>query len=144
MGETCGLRREDHPLELEQSLEQVRVCSALEVSTLSKDDGTVVCERCLLATSPLTRLRGLLGRSGLAAGEGMYFRPAGSIHMFFMRFSIDAIFCDRELNVIDVERGLAPWRMAGRKGAKVVIEVAEGAAAAVGPGDHLVLGTIEG
>ena len=73
----------------------------------------------------------------------MLFRPAGSIHMLFMRFAIDAIFCDRDLQVIDVVRGLRPWRFAGRRRAKIVIELAEGAAASVRPGDRLVLDTIE-
>ena len=84
-------------------------------------------------------MRGLLGRAGLGPGEGMLFRPAGSIHMFFMRFPIDAIFCTAELEVIDVERDLAPWRVAGRKGAKVVVELAAGAAEAIAAGDRLVL-----
>jgi uncharacterized membrane protein (UPF0127 family) len=84
-------------------------------------------------------MKGLLGRSSLDADEGMLFRPAGSIHMFFMRFPIDAVFCDRDLHVLDVERGLGPWKTAGRKGAKVVIELAEGAAAGIAPGDVLVL-----
>jgi uncharacterized protein len=106
---------------------------------LRKEDGSVVCARCAIADNPLTRLRGLLGRASLAPDEGMLFRPAGSIHMFFMRFAIDAVFCDRGLEVIDVERGLRPWRTAGRRGAKVVIELAAGAAAEVQPGDRLVL-----
>jgi uncharacterized protein len=106
-------------------------------------DGRVVCSRCLIAHRPWQRMRGLLGRSRLDPGEGMLFRPAGSIHMFFMRFAIDAVFCDRDLVVIDVERNLVPWRTAGRKGAKVVVELAEGAAAGLAPGDRLVLGTIE-
>jgi uncharacterized protein len=112
-------------------------------TTLSKHDGTIVCTHCRLATSPFVRMKGLLGRAGLEPGEGMLFRPAGSIHMFFMRFSIDAIFCDRDLMVIDVARGLRPWRTASRKGAKVVIEVADGAARDVAAGDRLVLGTID-
>jgi hypothetical protein len=87
-------------------------------------------------------MRGLLGRSRLDSDEGMLFRPAGSVHMFFMRFAIDAVFCDRDLVVIDVERSLQPWRTAGRKGAKVVIELAEGAADGLAPGTRLVLGTI--
>ena len=116
----------------------------MKFAALSKHDGTVVCTHCHLATTPLTRLKGLLGRSGLDPGEGMLFRPAGSIHMFFMRFALDAIFCDRDLVVIDVERGLRPWRMASRKGAKIVVEVADGAAADVAAGDRLVLGTIAG
>lgn len=114
----------------------------MKVATLTTQDGTVVCERCWLATSPLARMRGLLGRDRLEPGEGMLFRPAGSIHMFFMRFAIDAIFCDRDLVVIDVVSDLRPWKMAGRKGAKIVVELASGAAAGVRFGDQLVLATI--
>ncbi|MFL5952913.1 MAG: DUF192 domain-containing protein [Gaiellaceae bacterium] len=106
---------------------------------MTKTDGTVVCARCHLAVRPWSRLRGLLGRPGLAPGEGMLFRPSGSIHMFFMRFSIDAVFLDRDLVVIDVVRGLKPWRMASRRGAKVVVELADGAARDVRPGDRLSL-----
>jgi uncharacterized protein len=115
----------------------------MRVGTLTTTDGAIVCSRCLLALSPLERMRGLLGRDGLEPGEGMLFRPAGSIHMLFMRFAIDAIFCDRELVVIDVVRDLRPWRFAARRRAKVVIELAVGAAAGVGPGTRLVLDTIE-
>jgi uncharacterized membrane protein (UPF0127 family) len=88
-------------------------------------------------------MRGLLGRASLAPGEAMLFRPAGSIHMMFMRFTIDAVFCNRDLVVLDVVRSLRPWRMASRRGAKVVIELAEGAAAGVRPGDHLSLARID-
>ena len=73
----------------------------------------------------------------------MLFRPAGSIHMFFMRFTIDAVFCDRELVVQKVVPSLRPWRMASHRGAKVVIELAEGAAADVRAGDRLRLATID-
>ena len=88
----------------------------MKTATLSKDDGTVISGRCLLATTPFARSKGLLGRASLAPGEGMLFRPAGSIHMFFMRFAIDAVFCDRELVVLGVARDLRPWRMAGQGG----------------------------
>jgi uncharacterized protein len=108
--------------------------------TLRKADGTVVCARCALAVRPWQRMKGLLGRASLAHDEGMLFRPAGSIHMAFMRFPIDAVFCDRDLVVLDVERDLRPWKVASRKGAKVVIELASGAAADVRPGDRLIVG----
>ena len=111
------------------------------VGVLKREGGEVVCERCELANTPLKRMRGLLGRSGLDDDEGMLFRPAGSIHMFFMRFPIDAVFCDRDLVVIGVERDLKPWKTARRKGAKVVIELAAGAAAGLEPGDRLFLET---
>ncbi|MFL5964411.1 MAG: DUF192 domain-containing protein [Gaiellaceae bacterium] len=115
----------------------------MHITKLVKTDGTVVADRCLLAVRPWSRMRGLLGRASLAPGEAMLFRPTGSIHMFFMRFAIDAVFCDRNLVVLDVVPSLRPWRMASRRGAKVVIELAEGAAAGVHPGDQLSIGTID-
>src|SRR5881227_2698217 len=110
-------------------------------AVLRLDNGRVVCARCGLAERPWTRMRGLLGRASLAPDEGMLFRPAGSIHMFFMRFPIDAVFCDRDLVVVGIERDLQPWKAARRKGAKVVIELAAGAAGGLEPGDRLFLET---
>ena len=112
---------------------------AMTTGVLKKADGTVVCGRCELADTPLRRMRGLLGRESVEPDQGMLFRPAGSVHMFFMRFPIDVVFCDRELRVVKIVRGLAPWRTAGARGAKVVIELADGAAAGLGPGDQLTL-----
>jgi|SRR5690348_718372 uncharacterized membrane protein (UPF0127 family) len=111
----------------------------MATGVLRKAGGQVVCARCELADSPLKRMRGLLGRTGLEPGEGMLFRPAGSIHMFFMRFPIDALFCDRDLVVVGVERDLQPWRTAGRRGAKVVVELPVGGADGVEVGDRLFL-----
>ena len=113
----------------------------MSVGLLRKTGGEVVCARCEIADTPLTRMRGLLGRSGLGPEEGMLFRPAGSIHMMFMRFPIDAVFCDGDLVVIGIERDLKPWKTARRKGAKVVVELAAGAAEGLELGDRLFLET---
>jgi len=48
----------------------------VEIKKLLKDDGTLVCERCSLATSALARMRGLLGRSSLAQTAEMAARRA--------------------------------------------------------------------
>lgn len=109
------------------------------MGVLRTSEGAVVCARCAVADTPLARMKGLLGRSSLAADEGLLIRPTGSIHMLFMRFAIDAVFCDRDLRVLEVVRGLRPWRLAGARGARVVVELAEGAAAGLEPGDRLVL-----
>jgi uncharacterized membrane protein (UPF0127 family) len=101
--------------------------------------GSVVCARCEVADSALVRMRGLLGRDALPDGDGMLFTRTGSIHTFFMRFPIDAVFCDRELRILKVVRGLRPWRTASSRGAKVVVELPAGAAS-LEPGDRLVLG----
>ena len=90
--------------------------------------GRVVCERCAVADRPHTRMRGLLGRSGLASGEGLLLRPAPSIHTLFMRFPIDAVFLDRDLRVMALAGDLRPWRFASRRGARAVLELAAGEA----------------
>ena len=106
---------------------------------IEREAGGVVCERCALADRPLTRLRGLLGRRGLAAGEGLLLRPAPSIHTWFMRFSIDAVFLSHDLEVVAVRPGLAPWRVAAARGARAVLELPAGEAARrkVTPGARL-------
>jgi len=111
----------------------------MRTGVLKKDDGTVVCARCEVARSPVARTKGLLGRDGLAPGEGMLFPRTGSIHMFFMRFPIDAVFCDRDLRVLEIVRGLKPWRTASVRRARAVVELPVGGAAGIEPGDRLML-----
>jgi uncharacterized membrane protein (UPF0127 family) len=108
---------------------------------LVRQDGSPVCERCLLAETPLTRLKGLLGRRELPQGEGLLLRPASSIHMFFMRFPIDAVWLDGELTVLKVSPDVAPWKVAACKGAKGVVELPAGEAERRGvrAGERLLL-----
>jgi uncharacterized protein len=112
----------------------------LQALALRREDGTVVCERCLLAETALTRMKGLLGRRDLPSGEGILLKPASSVHMAFMRFPIDALFLDRELRVVKVVADLQPWRVAAARGAKSVLEMRAGEAARRGlsVGDRLV------
>jgi uncharacterized membrane protein (UPF0127 family) len=111
------------------------------VAVVRSEDGTVVCADCLVADSAWVRSKGLLGRSSLGDDEGILLRPGSSIHMFFMRFPIDAVFLDRELRVLRVAADLKPWRLASKRGAKAVLELAAGrcARAGVREGDQLAL-----
>lgn len=95
---------------------------------VDRDTGAVVCESCTVANTPLRRMRGLLGRESLRSGEGLLLQPAPMIHTWFMRFAIDAVFLDRELAVIDVAEQVRPWRAAGRRGARSVLELPAGEA----------------
>ena len=85
-------------------------------------------------------MKGLLGRAHLPPGEGILLRPASSIHTHFMPFAIDAVFVDDDLRVLKVAERLRPWRMAGRRGARAVIELAAGECERRGvrDGDRLV------
>ena len=101
----------------------------------------VLCERCEVADTPLRRLRGLLGRDRLERGEGILLTPAPSIHTCFMRFPIDAVFVDRELEVVAVSERIRPWRLARARGAHSVIELPAGECSRlrIAPGDRLRL-----
>lgn len=68
-----------------------------------------------VADSFLGRMRGLMGRSGLASGEGLFLPGTNSVHMLFMRFAIDCIFvggprADGARLVVGISECLAPWR----------------------------------
>lgn len=99
---------------------------------LRNSDGSIVCPRCIVASRPLRRLRGLLGRRGLRPGEGVLLSPAASVHTFFMRFPIDVVFLDDDLVVVGVAPGVGPWRARGRRGARHVLELAAGEATRAG------------
>ena len=110
---------------------------------VTKQDGSTVCERCVVADSIVARMKGLLGRRSLEAGEGILLRPAPSIHTFFMHFAIDVVFCDDRLEVLAVRPELKAWRVAGQRGAKAALELGAGEADRVGlaVGDRLRLET---
>ncbi|WP_249019927.1 DUF192 domain-containing protein [Conexibacter sp. S30A1] len=112
----------------------------MEVTIVNRSRGeTVLCARARVAENPLTRLRGLLGRASLPAGEGMLFRGESSIHSAFMRFRFDAVFMDRELRVVGLAERIPPWRVRGARGARNVLELAAGeiARSGVAIGDQL-------
>ena len=71
----------------------------------------ILADRLVWAGSGETRRRGLLDRTHLDAGEGMYITPTQWIHMFGMKFAIDVAFLSREGRVLVVHHGLKPKRL---------------------------------
>jgi uncharacterized membrane protein (UPF0127 family) len=92
-------------------------------------DARIVCERCTVADRMLPRMKGLLGRKSLEPGEGMLIRPAPSIHTFFMRFPIDAVFLSKDGEVLKVASDVRPWRIRSCRGAHSVLELSASEAA---------------
>ena len=75
-------------------------------------------------------------------GEGLWIERSPSIHMFFMRYAIDAVFVDGDLRVTRIAGHLKPWRMVlWAFGARDCLELRAGAAAESGTvvGDQLRL-----
>jgi len=122
------------------------MAAALSLCRVLTAGGAVVCERCEIPESSFGRARGLLGRDGLEAGEGMLIDRAGSVHMFFMRFPIDVVFLDRDRKVVGVRHGLRPWQVAAARRAVAALELPAGAAAEAGieEGDVLELENLDG
>lgn len=111
--------------------------------------GTVLADRLVVASSLWARFRGLMGRRSLPSGEGLYLAGTNGIHMFFMRFPIDAVFVGRPspdgaVPVLSVHRRVRPWigMVPLVRGAAGVLELPVGSidASGTGPGDTLRLG----
>jgi uncharacterized membrane protein (UPF0127 family) len=104
--------------------------------------GATVARDVAMADTVWRRFMGLMGRSELPAGAGLYIKPCSSIHMFFMRFPIDVAFVDKDGRVVRLYHGLRPWRMSRVvRRAKAAIELPSGALAnaGVGVGDLLTM-----
>lgn len=99
-----------------------------------------LAERARIADTFASRSIGLLSSKGLADGEALWIAPCNSIHTWFMRFTIDALFLDREDRVVKVVERMRPWKMTWiAPKAKGVLELPEGTIARTGTklGDQL-------
>ena len=93
---------------------------------IKRDNGETVVPRLRIADTIFTRARGLLGRGGLDEDEGLLIRPCRMVHMFFMKFPIDVVFCSANGTVISMHT-LRPWQWSSYEGgAEFAIELAEG------------------
>ena len=82
-----------------------------KVRVINQSRDSVVCAQCAVADNPFTRIRGLLGKKTLPAGEGLLIVPCSSVHMFGMHFALDILFLTRENVVTDFVENLAPGKL---------------------------------
>jgi uncharacterized protein len=121
-----------------------------DVSARNETRRTVLADRIEVGASLWSKFLGLMGRRSLAPGDGLWLPGENGIHMFFMRFPIDAVFVGngrRESGgggsgaraVVSVHRNLRPWTgiVPLVRGADGVIELPVGTIDATGtePGD---------
>lgn len=78
---------------------------------LNESTGEVVARKVKKATTLLERTKGLIGSAALSPDQGLWIMPCKSIHTFFMRFSIDAVFIGPSGAVVGIERELKPCRI---------------------------------
>ncbi len=95
--------------------------------------GRVLAERLMVPRTFAGRGLGLMFRARLERGQGMWIAPCNGIHMFFMRFAIDAVFLDRADRVLRVYPRLGRWRVVPLVwGARGVVELPAGTVAGLG------------
>ena len=113
---------------------------AAPIRLVNRTRGALLAERVEHAVAMAERLRGLLGRSELAAGNALAIAPCAAIHTFFMKFAIDAVFLDGSGRVVRALPALRPWRATRfHRRAAQVVELPAGTLARTGTreGDQL-------
>ncbi|ADW67545.1 DUF192 domain-containing protein [Granulicella tundricola] len=75
--------------------------------------GNVICTNGSMANTFRTRLFGLLGRKGLAAGSGLLIEPSSGVHTFGMSFPIDIVSLDRNQRVVGLSHNTPAWKIRG-------------------------------
>lgn len=79
----------------------------------------------LIADRIFSRLKGMMGSASPPDSEALLLSPCKYIHTFFMRYSIDAFFLDKDYYCIEYVRNIRPWKFGiGNLKAKYVLELA--------------------
>jgi len=121
------------------------------VRLINLKDQRIISDKCLVAESFISRLRGWIGKTRADSGEGILFPNCTSIHMWFMRMPIDVVFL-RVVNAKEGERkvvtsvhgNVRAWKLLPLFDGKAheTLELPQGSVARIGivPGDELCIG----
>ena len=88
--------------------------------------GAVLANSADLADTSEKRRTGLLKHTELKAGEGLWIVPCESVHSFFMKFTIDVLYLDRNKKVRGMRPNMKPWRVSACLPAHSVLELPAG------------------
>ena len=121
------------------------------VRLINLKDHRIISEKCIVAESFFSRLRGWIGKTRAESGEGILFPNCTSIHMWFMWIPIDVVFLrvenanEGERKVVTKVHGnVRPWKLLPLFDgtAHEALELPTGSVARLGivPGDVLCIG----
>ena len=77
---------------------------------INQTRNTILAQEVEIAGTFCKRMTGLLGRRELKQGAALLIKPSGSVHTFFMRFSIDVLFVGRKNSVVAAISEMKPFR----------------------------------
>lgn len=110
---------------------------------MSSDKKQVLIPELEVAVRIWSRTKGLLGTRELPSDRALWIHRCNSIHTFFMKYSIDCVFLDKDLKIKALVENVNPSRMVMPIwGASSVIEMAAGKIQQLGLrlGDNLYVG----
>jgi uncharacterized membrane protein (UPF0127 family) len=87
---------------------------------------TEIANRIEIADRGERRRIGLLGRTGLSNGEGLWIVPCEAVHTFGMQFPIDLVYLDRRHRVVKTRSHVRPGRLSACLTAHSVVELPTG------------------
>ena len=108
-----------------------------------EQSGAAVVERLHIVRGARERVRGLLSHDSLPDGEGMWFPACRLIHTFGMKFAIDLVYLNEQLEICKIVEGMRPGRLSACLAAESVIELNSGAAKKLGLGKGIRLKIVE-
>lgn len=123
-----------------------RRLSRVPIKVVNQTREKLLASQGLVADTFVSRFVGLMGKKDLPFGSALHISPCNSIHTFFMKIPIDAVFLDKQLKVVKVCSAMVPWRISSIYfGAHSVLELPSGTSSASGTveGDQLVFEPIE-
>lgn len=82
-----------------------------KIYKLIQKNGEVICHKMVTAQNIFSRMMGLMFSAELPDCDGFLISPCNSIHTFFMRYSLDILFLDKNFKIVKAIYGLSPWRM---------------------------------
>jgi hypothetical protein len=87
---------------------------------------SIIASTTNIADSGAKRRKGLLGRSELPPGHGLWIVPCEAIHTCGMKFPIDVVYLNRKKIVCKFRSEVMPWRLSVCLFAHSVLELPAG------------------
>ncbi len=76
---------------------------------INQSNNQILARNVILAKNVLSRMKGLIGRKDMDLSEALWILPCWSLHTCFMKFALDVVFVDCELQVSYVRQNVTPW-----------------------------------
>lgn len=81
------------------------------MKVMNLSNGTEIANKLTKAHSFFSRLRGLMFSKSLPEGHGLHIQPCRSIHTYFMNYSIDVLYLNKDFEIVGLDERLQPSKI---------------------------------